>query len=183
MLKELLFKRKSVRRFVKRAISKELFDYFLWVSYGKINGRLVVPSGGATYPMEIYAVVGDVEGIAVGVYRYINREGRIELHIEGDLRRELAQACFNQEYVAEASFDIVIAVRYSRITSVYGERGVRYAIMEAGHIGQNIYLACAERDLGTVAIGAFSDELVARLLELPDGVDPLYIFPVGYPGE
>ncbi|MCD6363866.1 MAG: SagB/ThcOx family dehydrogenase [Synergistetes bacterium] len=183
MLKELLLKRKSVRKFLNRPLSKELFDYLLWISYGKVDGRLVVPSGGATYPMEIYAVVGNVEKVSPGVYRYLNQRDEIELHLNGDLRRDLSRACLNQEYVAEASFDIVIAVRYSRITSVYGERGMRYAIMEAGHIGQNIYLACAERGLGTVAIGAFNDGLVSRVLSLPDGIDPLYIFPIGYPGE
>jgi len=183
MLKELLMRRRSVRRFIKRVMPRELFDYLLWVSYGEVNGRLVVPSGGATYPIHIYAVLGDVEGLEAGVYRYLNREGKIALHLKGDLMRDLSRACLNQRYVAEASFNIVIAVHYPRITSVYGERGVRYAILEAGHIGQNIYLACAEEGLGTVAIGAFNDELVSRVLGLPKGIDPLYIFPVGYPAE
>lgn len=183
MLKDLLMRRRSVRRFVKRSVSRKLFDYFLWLSYGRVDGRLVVPSGGATYPIQIYAVVGDVEGLEAGVYRYLNRENRIELHLKGDLMRDLSRACLNQRFIADASFNIVIAVHYPRITSVYGERGIRYAILEAGHIGQNIYLACAEEGLGTVAVGAFNDELVSKVLDLPSGVDPLYIFPIGYPAE
>lgn len=183
MLKELLLKRRSIRRFVKKTMPRELFDYLLWVSYGKVDGRLVVPSGGATYPIQIYAVLGDVEGLEPGVYRYLNLEGKLSLHLKGNLMGDLMSACLNQKYVADASFNIVIAVYYPRITSVYGERGRRYAILEAGHIGQNIYLACAEKDLGTVAIGAFNDEMVSRVLSLPKGVDPLYIFPVGYPAR
>ncbi|MCS7234127.1 MAG: SagB/ThcOx family dehydrogenase [Synergistetes bacterium] len=183
MLKDLLLKRRSVRSFVKKTVSRELFDYLLWVSYGKVDGRLVVPSGGATYPIQIYAVLGDVEGLEPGVYRYINLENKVSLHLKGDVMRDLSRACLNQRYVADASFNIVIAVYYPRITSVYGERGKRYAILEAGHIGQNIYLACAEKDLGTVAIGAFNDEAVSRVLALPQDIAPLYIFPIGYPAR
>lgn len=183
MLKELLLKRKSVRSFLKKTMPKELFDYLLWVSYGKIDGRLVVPSGGATYPIQIYAVLGEVEGIEPGVYKYLNFENRLSLHLKGDFMKELSRACLNQRYVADASFNIVIAVYYPKITSVYGERGKRYAILEAGHIGQNIYLACAEMDLGTVAIGAFNDTMVSQVLNLPQGLDPLYIFPIGYPAR
>ncbi|KUK14104.1 MAG: SagB/ThcOx family dehydrogenase [Synergistetes bacterium] len=181
MLKELLLKRRSVRNFLKKSMPKDLFDYLLWVSYGRVDGRLVVPSGGATYPIRVYAVLGDVEGLKPGVYRYNNMENSLSIHLERDVMRDLSRTCLNQRYVADASFNIVIAVNYPRITSVYGERGRRYAILEAGHIGQNIYLACAEKGLGTVAIGAFNDDLVARVLMLPSDVDPLYIFPVGYP--
>jgi len=183
MLKELLLRRRSVRSFLKRTMPKELFDYLLWVSYGRVDGRLVVPSGGATYPIRIYALLGDVEGLEPGVYEYDNLKNSVSLRLKGDFMRELSKACLNQRYVAEASFNIVIAVYYPKITSVYGERGIRYAVLEAGHIGQNIYLACAEENLGTVAIGAFNDELVARVLNLPRDINPLYIFPVGYPAR
>ncbi|HDZ91977.1 MAG TPA: SagB/ThcOx family dehydrogenase, partial [Deltaproteobacteria bacterium] len=69
---------------------------------------------------------------------------------------------------------------YERITDRYGERGVRYAHMEVGHVGQNIYLQAQTLGLGTVAVGAFRDRGVSGLLGLPEKHRPLYVMPVGY---
>ncbi|RLF92125.1 nitroreductase, partial [Thermococci archaeon] len=60
----------------------------------------------------------------------------------------------------------------------YGERGTRYVYMEAGHVGQNIYLVCEALNLGTVAVGAFRDEEVKEVLNIV--LDPLYIMPIGH---
>lgn len=61
----------------------------------------------------------------------------------------------------------------------YGDRGIRYVHMEAGHAAQNIYLQATALDLGTVTVGAFYDEQVKEVLNLPDDEQPLYILPVG----
>ena len=61
-----------------------------------------------------------------------------------------------------------------------GEKGVRYAHMEVGHVGQNIYLQAEALGLGTVVIGAFRDLAVSKSLRLPEKHRPLYVMPVGY---
>ena len=101
--------------------------------------------------------------------------------MEGDLRSSLAEATLGQSWVREAPINVVIAAVYERTTGRYGERGVRYVHMEAGHVGQNLYLQAVARGLGTVAVGAFHDDQVQGLLQLPTDQKPLYIFPIGYP--
>jgi len=180
--------RRSTRSFSHKPIEIEVAAYLLWASYGRVdlweNGRraITVPSAGATYPLEIYLVCGEnsIDSLEAGVYRYDNRRHSLEKTLSGDLREKLARACLSQNFILDAPATIVIAAEYSRTTRHYGERGYRYVYMEAGHVGQNIYLVSASLGLGTVAVGAFRDGEVADLLELPDGIEPIYIFPVGF---
>ncbi|MEM1525117.1 MAG: nitroreductase family protein, partial [Nitrososphaerales archaeon] len=69
---------------------------------------------------------------------------------------------------------------YERTTLRYGERGrVRYVHMEVGHAAQNVYLQAVSLKLGTVVIGAFYDDQVKKILNLPDNEEPLYIQSIG----
>ncbi len=77
--------------------------------------------------------------------------------------------------------DIVICALYERTLKRYGARGERYVHIEVGHAGQNVYLQATALDLATVAIGAFDDEQVGRVLGLDKEYKPLYIMPVGKP--
>jgi len=82
--------------------------------------------------------------------------------------------------VREAAIDIVIAAAYERVTSKYGQRGMRYTDMEAGHAAQNVALQAVALGLDSVPVGAFDDDAVAKLLALPKDTRPLYVLPVGY---
>jgi SagB-type dehydrogenase family enzyme len=82
--------------------------------------------------------------------------------------------------VKEAPVVIVLAAEYSRTTRKYGERGIRYVHIEAGHAGQNVLLQAVALGLAGVPVGAFSDEEVRKALSLPDAITPLYILCVGY---
>ena len=84
-----------------------------------------------------------------------------------------------QQWVKEGALDVVITAAYERTTTRYGERGVRYVHMEAGHAAQNLCLQATAMGLATVPVGAFHDDDVAKILELPEDEDPLYIIPVG----
>ncbi len=85
----------------------------------------------------------------------------------------------NQRWVLEAPVNLIITAIYERTTRRYGDRGIRYVHMEVGHVGENIYLQGTALGLGTVAIGAFHDNLVKDVLKLPEEQNPLYIMPVG----
>ena len=91
----------------------------------------------------------------------------------------MAEAALGQNCVKEGAIDIVIATVYERTTKKYGDRGVRYTHMEAGHAAQNIYLQAAALDLGMVTIGAFYDDQVMDILGMPKNETPLYVIPVG----
>lgn len=186
---EILSLRSSIRRFVSKPLGLGQLSCVLWACQGKRDIRSKksskrnVPSAGATYPIVTYVVYGastDPE-IKPGLYRYHVDPHALEKISDGDLREDVASACFSQNFITEAPASIVIAADYAVTTRVYGERGVRYVHMEAGHSGQNIYLACAAMGLGTVAVGAFNDEAVARVLNLPLNLEPVYVFPIGYP--
>lgn len=181
-LSQLLLKRKSVRKFKKEPLRLSELSQVLWASYGLINKRRhVVPSAGATYPVEIYLVVRDVEGLKPGIYKYNNQEHLVQLVKEGDYSRDLARACLDQLWVKEAPVNIILVALHEKTTSWYGERGFRYIHNEAGHIGQNIYLMATEMNLGTVAIGAFNDSEVLKIIGLDAKYIALYVFPVGKP--
>jgi len=185
-LEETLWKRRSIRRFRKQPLTFEQFSQMLWACQGIIDyvtGKRVAPSAGATYPLEVFAVVGEkcVEKVEAGVYHYIPSDHAVEKILDGDVRRELAAAALHQEFIAEAPMSIVIAAEYERTTGWYGERGIRYVHFEVGHVGQNIHLQAVALGLGTVMIGAFHDDKVAFVLNLPKKLHPLYIAPVGVP--
>jgi SagB-type dehydrogenase family enzyme len=177
---KLLVKRRSIRKYAKQPLRLEELSRILWATYGVVDSRRrVVPSAGATYPVEVYVFVKSVEGLKPGIYKYSEHEHSLLLIKEGDYSKELSSACMGQEWVRAAPVNIVIVAVYERTTEWYGERGFRYIYMEAGHIGQNIYLACAELDLGTVAVGAFHDEEIKRIIGLGDEYIVLYVFPMG----
>ena len=75
--------------------------------------------------------------------------------------------------------DIVIAAVYERTTTKYGDRGVRYVHIEAGHAAENICLQATALDLGVVTVGAFYDELVRDVMGMTEDEAPLYVIPVG----
>ncbi|ADT84350.1 SagB/ThcOx family dehydrogenase [Thermococcus barophilus] len=181
-LEEAIDRRKSIRRYKDESLTIEEVSQVLWAAYG-INrwGKRTSPSAGACYPFEVYVVVENVEGLSPGIYRYDGEAHRLELIREGHFRKSLAEACLGQRCVATAPVNIVIVAHYERTTGRYGERGVRYVHIDAGHMGQNIYLQATALNLGTVAVGAFRDEEVKKVLEVPG--EPLYIFPLGIPGE
>ena len=152
-----------------------------------MHGFKTSPSAGATYPAEIYLVVGErgVEAngdfLEPGSYHYRVHEHRLCMVRRGELRPQLYRAAVEQEWVLRAPASIVVAVVFERTTARYGERGVRYVWMEVGHIGQNVYLQATAMGLATVAVGAFLDEEVRRIIGAPPDHHPAYIMPVGRP--
>ncbi len=179
-LSQLLLKRRSIRKYGRGSLKLEEISQILWATYGLVDkNRRVVPSAGATYPIEVYVFVKNVENLKPGIYKYDENRNTIVLVREGDFSKELASACLNQDWVYKAPVNIVLVAIYERTTSWYGERGFRYIYMEAGHAGQNIYLVSTELNLGTVAVGAFHDEDVKRIIGLGDEYIVLYVFPIG----
>ena len=154
----------------------------LWAAQG-ITGRRsfrAAPSAGALYPLELYLVAGDVDGLSPGIYRYRPRTHDLVLIANGDLRKPLAKAALDQSVVRRAPATLVLTGIYQRTMKKYGQRGRRYVHMEVGHAAQNVYLQATARGLGTVMVGAFHDQEVSTTLELPSDHVPLGLMPVGH---
>jgi len=176
-IEETLHKRKSTRDYKRGLLDLGEISQLLWAASGKnLYGR-TAPSAGATYPLEIYLVVGEVEGLEPGIYHYSYSTHSLERIKEQDIRNRLSQAALGQRMIERAPVSIVIAADYDRTTGSYGQRGIRYVHMEVGHVGQNISLQAVALNLGTVMIGAFEDKQVKEILEIKE--EPLYIIPIG----
>ncbi|MEM2112425.1 MAG: SagB/ThcOx family dehydrogenase [Candidatus Bathyarchaeia archaeon] len=190
-VEETILLRRSIREYTSNPVNLSDLAMILWAAYGITEPNLgfkATPSAGATYPLEVYVVIGEIgvkskEGfLGGGVYRYEPDSHSLLLVKSGDYRRELMEAALGQSWVSEAPLNIVICAVFERTASVYGERGrIRYVPMEAGHAGQNIYLMATALNYGTVVVGAFYDELVSKVIDAKPEEKPLYIIPVGVP--
>jgi SagB-type dehydrogenase family enzyme len=186
--KILLEQRYSCRDFQDKALNLDDLASILWAGCGRrldaVTGATrIIPSAGATYPLELYVVVGRnaVEKLIEGVYHYLIEEHALEIILGEDKRRELAFACLGQNFINEAPLSLVITAQFERTMSRYSERGERYVYMEVGHACQNIYLAASNLGLGTVEVGAFVDEKVRATLGIDKDFAPLSVMPIGYP--
>lgn len=178
-VEQALWHRRSVRSYAEGPLTLGEVGQVLWAAQGLNAGRVgrTAPSAGATYPMELYLVAGNVKGLAPGLYHYRWDKHSLQLSRSGDLRQQLAGAALGQPCIKAAPAALVLAADYQRTARVYGERATRYVDMEAGHIGENVHLQCGALGLGTVMIGAFHDVQVRKLLGVKQ--QPLYIMPFG----
>ncbi len=176
-----LRERRSIRVYKDEALALTEVSQLLWAAQGITNlrGLRTAPSAGALYPLEVYVVIGNVEGLTKGVYKYKPHEHGLVKVRNGDVRDELSVAALGQPWVREGSIVIVFSAVYERTTQKYGDRGIRYVHMEVGHAAQNIYLQAVSLNLGTVVVGAFRDDKVRKILNIPDEEHPLYIMPIG----
>ena len=122
-----------------------------------------------------------VDGLVPGVYHYDPAAHAVDRTGDADLRSQLAAASLRQTWMARAPVSLVITSEYARICGKYGERGIRYAMIEAGHVGQNIFLQAQALGLAAGIVGAFDDERLIDALQIPADHRPLLVMPVGYP--
>lgn len=176
-----LKRRRSVRDYAPGALRLEEVSQLLWAAQG-ITGRgglRAAPSAGALYPLEVYLVAGEVEGLPQGIYRYLPRGHQLQKVAERDRRPELASAALGQPCVRDAAVSIVIAGVYRRMAIRYGERSRQYIDAEAGCVSENVSLQATALNLGSVILGAFYDARVQQVVGLRDDEEPLCILPVG----
>lgn len=183
-VEEAIKARRTVRHFKAKALNLEQLSQILWAAYGvTANGFYKsVPSAGALYPLDIWVAAGKngVEGLEAGIYHYIPKAHRLTQVKAGELRDDIARASLYQSWMAEAPVILIITGEYERCTRKYGERGIPYTYIEAGHAGQNIFLQAEALGLGTGIVGAFHNDVVQKVLGIGKVYDPILIMPVGY---
>lgn len=174
--------RRSVRTFAPGALRLAEVSQLLWAAQGitdRERGHRTVPSAGARYPLELYAVVAQVEGASPGVYRYQADTHQLVLVAAGDRRAALAAAASGQASVAHAALVLAVVADYARIRPRYGDRSERYTAIEAGGVMENVYLQARALGLGTVAVGAFRDAETQAVIGCDVARPVLLLLPIG----
>jgi len=184
-LEDAIRQRRSVRTYTGASMTQEALSRLLFHTGGVTaeqwgTGLRAAPSAGALYPIETYVLAHRVEGLEAGVYHYAVQDHALTQVRAGDVRNEIVRAGILQNFLGEANVVLVLTSIFQRLRWRYRERAYRYALLEAGHIGQNVYLAATAMGMGACAVGAFSDDAVNALVSV-DGVDEaaLYVLAVG----
>jgi SagB-type dehydrogenase family enzyme len=184
-VEEAINSRRTRRTFEDKPLTLENLSQVLWAAQGITNERWkhrAAPSAGALFPMDVFIIVrkDGVKELDAGIYKYIPDGHYLQTEAEGDFNSELRTVGYSQTFFAESPVCLILAAEPVRTTWKYGERGIHYIYIEAGHIAENIQLIGESLGFSVGLVGAFKDDGVASLLKLKKGEIPVYIIPVGY---
>jgi len=179
--------RKSRRVYTDEPVSLEELSFLLWCTQGvreeetDEEGNVTahyrtVPSGGARHPFETYLLVQRVTGLQAGLHRYLPFEhALLPLYAVDELPKVLQTICYGQEFVGQAAAVFAWAAVPYRTEWQYGYIAHRMIAMEAGHVCQNLYLACESIGVGTCAVLAYNQAAMDALIGI-DGKDEFTIY-------
>ncbi len=135
-----------------------------------------VPSGGARHEFETYLLISKVDDLAAGAYHYLPMEHALELlHPVENMEAVISDALCGQSWAAKANVVFFWTIVAYRAEWRYGIYAHRPALIDAGHVGQNLYLGCTGLGLGTCGIAAFSHELCNQVFGL-DGEEEFVVY-------
>ena len=97
-IEESIVQRRSVRDYTGEPLTLWEVSQLLWAAQGitSPHGWRTAPSAGGTYPLEAYVVVGDVEDLSLGVYRYIPKEHQLVKIVDGDVQEDITDAALGR---------------------------------------------------------------------------------------
>lgn len=179
--------RQSIRRFLDTPLLLSDLSWLLWATQGMRDPSgaspylRTVPSAGARHSFNSYLFINRVEGLPQGLYRYQPLSHQlVYLGAVVNQERMLTNAVLGQRFAATAPVTFVWTTVPYRMEWRYGLAAHRVILLDAGHVGQNLYLASAAVDCGTCTIAAYDQERLDALLGV-DGENEfaLYLAPVG----
>lgn len=180
-------RRKSCRTYSDAPLSLEELSFLLWATQG-VKMKLdaghalrTVPSAGCRHAFETYLAVMRVSGLEKGMYRYLPLEHQLLFEFsEENLEQRIARAALGQSFAGEAAVTFIWTVIPYRMEWRYGLAGHKVIALDAGHVCQNLYLACEAFGAGTCAIAAYDQAAMDSLLGV-DGKEEftIYLAPVG----
>ncbi len=184
---ECILQRKSVRNYTNAPLSLDELSMLLYATQGvrKVLGPecalRTVPSAGARHTFETYLAVSRVDSLQPGLYRYLPFDNALaQLRLDDNIGHEAALACLGQRFVASAAVTFFWTTIPERMEWRYGLAAHKVIALDAGHVCQNLYLACQSINAGACAIAAYDQAGCDTLLGV-DGKDEftVYITPVG----
>lgn len=186
-LRDAIARRESRRWFSDAPLTLDETAWLLWASQG-VRGRphpaavlRNVPSAGCRHPFETYLAVLNVAGLQPALYRYLPLEhALVREPTVADLATALVRGTHGQRFVGEAAATFIWTAIPVRTEWRYAEAAYKVIALDAGHVCQNLYLACEAIGAGTCAIAAYRQDLMDELLGV-DGNEELtvYLAPVG----
>lgn len=186
-LQTAIAKRQSHRKYTGEHLTRDELSFLLWATQGvrevlhEAAVLRTVPSAGCRHPFETYLAVMRVEGLEQGLYRYLPLDnGLIFMKSPANLPWQLASATHGQRFAGQAAVTFIWTVIPKRTEWRYAEASYKVIALDAGHVCQNLYLACEAISAGTCAIAAYNQTLVDNLLGV-DGEEEfaIYLAPVG----
>ncbi|MBA2634071.1 MAG: SagB family peptide dehydrogenase [Chloroflexi bacterium] len=178
--------RRSTRAYSDQPLKLEELSHVLFLMTGISadrwgNARRTAPSSGALYPIETYVVVHNVDGVERGVYHYAIRDHALEQVRAGDFREQVVDQGIEQNFLGECGAVVFLTQILQRMRPKYQDRSYRYGLLEAGHIGENGYLAAVSLGLGACGVGAFMDDQINGMIGV-DGVEEaaVYMLAIGH---
>ena len=174
--------RRSRRRFSEISLVLEELSFLLWATQGvrERSGaghtRRTVPSAGARHALETYLCVLNVEGLDRGFYRYLPLEHQLVVEYrDRDAAEKIGWAAFQQKWMSGAATVFIWSAIPYRMEWRYGLAAHKVVLLDAGHVCQNLYLACEAIGAGTCAVAAYDQESMDQLLKI-DGKDEFVIY-------
>lgn len=186
-LQRAIANRESRRKFTAEQLTLAELTFLLWATQGvrkvvhEASVLRTVPSAGCRHPFETYCVVMGVEGLTAAIYRYLPLQHALLFVREVDfLHEQVTAATHGQSFSGRASVTFFWTVIPERTEWRYGEASYKVIALDAGHVCQNLYLACEAISAGTCAIAAYNQTLADELLGADgQGEFTVYIAPVG----
>lgn len=189
---KILYDRRSNRVFTNESMDLLTLSFLLWAQQGVkgIRGKnyatlRTVPSAGARHAFECYPLILNVEGLKPGMYHYLPLDHKLELLKEistddSGIMDQVAQSVSNQKWALKANVIFYYSVVPYRCEWRYSYNAQRVMMIDAGHVTENLYLACSALDIGTCAIAAMGHEAAAGLFSLNEEEEIVfYCAPVG----
>lgn len=182
---ELVELRSTVRQYdeYENLTNKEL-SYLLWCTQGikmimPTKTIRNVPSAGGRNALETFLYIRRVEGIKPGLYRFLPIEHKLLLvSDDSEIESKICDEFSTVGVAKKAAVVFIWTAVYERMACMFGERAYRYIYLDAGHVGQNLYLAAQTLGLKTCALGAFDDEQLNKNLGL-DGEEQFVVYGAG----
>lgn len=169
--------RRSIRHYSGGNVSIECISDLAFYALGTAEGgqRRSVPSGGGLYPLELYVISARVPNLSAGLYHYEPRSHALSELNRTDCLSTIRDATFIPEATKDAAAVLILTAVFGRSKIKYGERAYRFALLEAGHVMQNICLTATALGLGSCPIGGFVDDKLNDLLDV-DGVEEAVLY-------
>lgn len=181
-LSEAIVTRTSIRQYSEEHYTLDELAYLLYMTQGvkEVTARpttlRTVPSAGSRHPFETYVLCNRVEGLKPGIYKYAALDHKlIQVNTSPGLDDKVVAGLYGQQMAKKSAVTFMwVAVAYRSIWR-YTERSYRYMHLDAGHVCQNLYLACQAIGAGCCAIAAFRDDEINAVLGT-DGFDRFMIY-------